>query len=144
MLITGVVVALLGTETRSGDFEVADAIFAGVPEETEEAKQSKMDVDEVKEDQWVAMVSGLEIDATPFGSQNQESNLTDSQGEDLNMFGTSEKELRLTMLSEWLQGEVGSPEVSLDDSPKHAFRRLHSRKGPGDGVKGNEPCHRRQ
>ncbi len=31
MLITGVVAAVLGTETRTGDFDVVDAVFASSP-----------------------------------------------------------------------------------------------------------------
>ncbi|UZJ57503.1 hypothetical protein CBS101457_006823 [Exobasidium rhododendri] len=90
-LVTGVVVAILGTETRSGDFEVADAIFAGVPEynakaDTTTKKEDSMDVDDAPIAKgWVALVSGLELETS----------------------AANVIELKLMLLTDWLLGHVG-------------------------------------
>ncbi|KAK4687131.1 DNA polymerase delta subunit 2, partial [Tremellales sp. Uapishka_1] len=118
-LVTGVIMAALGMETSSGDFEVIDLCFAGLPElyETEErkakgkgkAKVEEMEVDEggshvtstanapeakpVREENktWVALVSGLSVGAqeAPLDLKNQ-------------------------LLVEWLMGEEGGLSDQLE------------------------------
>lgn len=126
-LVTGVVVAILGTETRSGDFEVADAIFAGVPapDETnsngshkvkkENSKSDAMDLDEnADEGDWVALVSGLNIEPakTDFTVKAEGQNATkDKQNgvtsvDNESMMGFAEAELRSMLLTDWLLGAV--------------------------------------
>lgn len=98
---TGVVCAVLGTETKSGDFDVADVVFPGLPTPTDTAGKSKasadadaMDVDE-EADEWVALASGLEVGEGGPGQEDWTSNAV--KGE---------------LLAEWLRGEIGSDEVS--------------------------------
>lgn len=74
--------AALGAETPSGDFEVLEFCFAGLP------VQPKSTATEAGE--WVAIASGLEMGA-----------------------GTAEEELKASMLSEWLTGELGGDEVRV-------------------------------
>lgn len=124
-LVTGVVVAILGTETRSGDFEVADAIFAGVPSETDAAAangsvvtkdEESMDVDADGNEGWVAVVSGLEIEPARSSIQ-AESNTVNGKvtvegGADEQMLGYAARELRLMMLTDWLLGMAGDDQTS--------------------------------
>ncbi|PWN36697.1 uncharacterized protein FA14DRAFT_118691 [Meira miltonrushii] len=92
-LVTGVVVAILGTETRSGDFEVADAIFAGVPPPNETNgngthKPAKTD--------FIGKTEG----------QNKQNGITSRENE--SMMGFAEAELRSMLLTDWLLGAVES------------------------------------
>ncbi|OWZ59501.1 DNA polymerase delta subunit 2 [Cryptococcus neoformans c45] len=109
-LVTGVIMAALGMETPSGDFEVIDICFAGMPDKLvlnpgppNAKKKGKVENDEdidMREDAkielpesektWVAMVSGLSI-------------------------GTQEAptDLKAEMLVEWLMGEIGGPSDQL-------------------------------
>jgi hypothetical protein len=116
-LLKGVVVAILGTETRSGDFEVADALFAGVPERDAKAEKLKkeedvMELDQATDNEWVALVSGLELESsssTVLANKGQETNGT---GDEHGMMGYTEKETNLMLLNDWLLGHVGESEVS--------------------------------
>jgi hypothetical protein len=116
-LLKGVVVAILGTETRSGDFEVADALFAGVPERDAKAEKLKkeedvMELDQATDNEWVALVSGLELESsssTVLANKGQETNGT---GDERGMMGYTEKETNLMLLNDWLLGHVGESEVS--------------------------------
>ncbi|TKY88537.1 hypothetical protein EX895_002525 [Sporisorium graminicola] len=91
MLITGVVAAVLGTETRAGDFDVVDAVFASLPPappsksltKTENGTTSKRET--ASEDQWVVLMSGLAL------------------GGD----SALESELSMQLLVEYLTGELG-------------------------------------
>lgn len=128
-LVTGVVVAILGTETRSGDFEVADVIFAGVPPPDEtngngtqkvKKEQDNADAMEIDEDsdegEWVALVSGLNIEPakTDFTGKTEGQNAVKNKqngttsGEDESMMGFAEAELRSMLLTDWLLGAVES------------------------------------
>ncbi|KAI0078170.1 hypothetical protein K474DRAFT_1706721 [Panus rudis PR-1116 ss-1] len=66
-LVTGVILGALGIETNSGDFEVVDYCFAGMAPQIQSdwdktENEEKMDVDESSDtDEWVAVVSGLEV-----------------------------------------------------------------------------------
>lgn len=111
--------AILGTETRSGDFEVADALFAGVPDYKAKADtavkiEDGMDLDEAAGGEgWVALVSGLEMDSSSASvtvkkGEENENGLDKEHG----MMGYSEKEMRLMLLTDWLLGHVGETEVS--------------------------------
>ncbi|THH33896.1 hypothetical protein EUX98_g321 [Antrodiella citrinella] len=71
-LVTGVILGALGIETNSGDFEVVDYCFAGMaPQETTWTSAASgsddMEVDtessSSSQDEWVALVSGLEVGA---------------------------------------------------------------------------------
>lgn len=97
---TGVTVGVLGTETREGDFEVADLCFADLPPpsacstkdeifEASSAGATNGDGDE-EGDKWVAVLSGLEV------------------GGD-----TAAMDVRLQLLVELLTGELGSDEVCI-------------------------------
>ncbi|KIS67108.1 DNA-directed DNA polymerase delta subunit POL31 [Mycosarcoma maydis] len=89
MLITGVVAAVLGTETRAGDFDVVDAVFASLPNQPS-TKKSLQDPSRTKhadasQDQWVVLMSGLAIG-----------------GE-----AALESQLSMQLLVEYLTGELG-------------------------------------
>ncbi|KAI0797778.1 DNA polymerase alpha/epsilon subunit B-domain-containing protein [Abortiporus biennis] len=74
-LVTGVIVGALGIETHNGDFEVVDFCYAGMPPQPSTASAASeadesMDVD--SPDEWVALVSGLEVgDLSPSDAQIQ-------------------------------------------------------------------------
>ncbi len=113
-LVTGVVMAALGMETASGDFEVIDLCYAGLPpvaalagSEVERAPlqekgkgKAKVDADAMDVDEpvhgggegpvWVALVSGLSS-------------------------GSAEvpEDLKAQLLAEWLMGEGGAADDRL-------------------------------
>ncbi|KAG5645811.1 hypothetical protein DXG03_005152 [Asterophora parasitica] len=68
-LVTGVIIGALGAETPNGDFEVVDLCYPGMApqagQDTEAPKEDNgMDVDDdagASADEWVAVVSGLDI-----------------------------------------------------------------------------------
>lgn len=85
LLVTGVIVAVLGTENANGDFEVLDVHISDLPKqpkrwERDEEADTKMDVDQPRKK--VALLSGLEIS------------------------GTEADTLNLSLLSEFLLGEA--------------------------------------
>ena len=88
LLVTGVILAVLGTENANGDFEVLDMQIPNLPKQPQRWEQDgakkengdKMEVD--KPNKKVAIVSGLDIS------------------------GTRADNLRLALLSEWLLGEA--------------------------------------
>ncbi|KAI0807245.1 DNA polymerase alpha/epsilon subunit B-domain-containing protein [Fomes fomentarius] len=93
-LVTGVILGALGAETANGDFEVVDLCYpgmapqpsAGLPWPTPQATAEIMDVEEdilSSTDEWIALVSGLEIGAADAA------------------------EGQIQMLAEYLAGEVG-------------------------------------
>lgn len=87
--VTGTIMAALGAELPSGDFQVLDYCFAGAPEQElkDQGNDSKMDMDHSAE--WIAIVSGLEM-----GNAN------------------AAADVRVQMLADWLVGEAGGDEVS--------------------------------
>lgn len=90
-LVTGVIIAALGMETPTGDFEVVDICTAGLATFAEEdiLGPDSMDVDinsSSAQDEYVAVVSGLSI-----GSP-------------------SPADAQIQMLVEFLTGEVGGPD----------------------------------
>ncbi|KAG1754227.1 DNA polymerase alpha/epsilon subunit B-domain-containing protein [Suillus lakei] len=90
-LVTGVIVAALGMETPTGDFEVVDMCTAGLASFAEEEilGSDAMDVDvnsSSTQDEYVAVISGLSI-----GSP-------------------SPADAQIQMLVEYLTGEAGGPE----------------------------------
>ncbi|KAG2077774.1 hypothetical protein BDR04DRAFT_423814 [Suillus decipiens] len=88
-LVTGVIVAALGMETPTGDFEVVDMCTAGLATfaEKEVDSDAMMDVDSSStQDEYVAVISGLSI-----GSP-------------------SPADAQIQMLVEYLTGEAGGPE----------------------------------
>ncbi|OCH95642.1 hypothetical protein OBBRIDRAFT_745437 [Obba rivulosa] len=89
-LVTGIILGALGMETTSGDFEVVDLCVAGMAPQPRvglpqwDGDADDMDVDdEEPSDEWVAIVSGLEVGAT------------------------SPADAQMEMLVEYLTGEVG-------------------------------------
>ncbi|KAJ9606439.1 DNA polymerase delta small subunit Cdc1 [Cladophialophora chaetospira] len=91
LLVTGVIVAVLGTENSNGDFEVLDVHIPDLAKqpsrwEREEETETKMDVDQPRKK--IALVSGLGIS------------------------GTEADTLTLSLLSEFLLGE------SLEDDDR--------------------------
>ncbi|KAK8870000.1 hypothetical protein IAR55_000570 [Kwoniella newhampshirensis] len=110
-LVTGVIMAALGMETSSGDFEVIDLCFAGLPDVLkpaagpskvngkgkQKADDTDVDMDErtnaqgSEEKTWVALVSGLSV-----GAQE------------------APADLKAELLVEWLIGEGGGPLDQLD------------------------------
>ncbi|KAH9951352.1 DNA polymerase alpha/epsilon subunit B-domain-containing protein [Amylocystis lapponica] len=93
-LVTGVILGALGIENASGDFEVVDICFAGLAPQaslatSESENDDSMDVDGSTRpsdtDEWVALVSGLEVGAT------------------------SPADAQIQMLVEYLTGEAGGP-----------------------------------
>ena len=89
LLVTGVIVAALGTENANGDFEILDLHVPELPRQPKrwerDEEEEKMDVDQPKK---IALVSGLEIS------------------------GTDTDTLNLSLLTEFLLGE------SLDDDDR--------------------------
>ena len=89
LLVTGVIVAVLGTENSNGDFEVLDMHFAELAiqprrweRDDEEMDESTMEIDRPSQDgRKVALVSGLDVS------------------------GTEADTLALSLLSEFLLGE---------------------------------------
>ncbi|KAJ7470530.1 DNA polymerase alpha/epsilon subunit B-domain-containing protein [Mycena latifolia] len=94
-LVTGVIIAALGIETPTGEFEVVDICFAEMaPQPQHNAEEEKMDVDADPQaaDGWIALVSGLDIGSpTAADAQTQ-------------------------MLVEYLTGEEGGPEQQISAS----------------------------
>ncbi|TFK42929.1 DNA polymerase alpha/epsilon subunit B-domain-containing protein [Crucibulum laeve] len=94
-LITGVIIGALGMETTNGDFEVVDICFPEMApqplSEGEAAEEDRMDVD-VSSDEWIAVISGLDIGA-----------LSPSDGQ-------------MQMLVEYLTGELGSIDEQISSS----------------------------
>ncbi|OJT14112.1 DNA polymerase delta small subunit [Trametes pubescens] len=98
-LVTGVILGALGIETHNGDFEVVDLCYPGMAPQPSAGIEwpaptiggDAMDVDEsastsAPSDEWVALVSGLEVGST---------NPSDGQ---------------IQMLAEYLTAEISSPE----------------------------------
>lgn len=93
LLVTGVIVAVMGTENANGEFEVLDIQVADLPRQPERwernrgeaASQDKMEVDTPKTPKKVVFVSSLDISGTQADSMN------------------------LSLLSEFLLGEALGP-----------------------------------
>ncbi|EKM55715.1 uncharacterized protein PHACADRAFT_173871 [Phanerochaete carnosa HHB-10118-sp] len=84
-VVTGVIMGALGLETANGDFEVVDFCFAEMPPQHKEADNDR----ESNSDEWIAVVSGLDVGAL------------------------DPPDAQLQMLSEYLTGEAcGSDEQS--------------------------------
>ena len=91
LLVTGVIVAVLGTENANGDFEVLDMQEPNLPRQPARWERDDAEIDEnqmkvdrpAKTNKKIAFVSGLEIS------------------------GTESDTLTLSMLSEYLLGESG-------------------------------------
>ncbi|EXJ96410.1 DNA polymerase delta subunit 2 [Capronia coronata CBS 617.96] len=90
LLVTGVIVAVLGTENANGDFEVLDLHLPELPPQPKrwagEEEEEKMDVDQPRKK--IALISGLDIS------------------------GTEADTLRISLLTEYLLGEA------LDDDDR--------------------------
>ncbi|KAL9940769.1 hypothetical protein V8E36_000257 [Tilletia maclaganii] len=133
MCVTGVIVAVLGTETRHGDFTVADVVFPSLPTTTEPLQEptelsAEADDDEDgdatmtdgtnKPNRWLALVSGLDLgpsstsdtDAVDRSTAKTESD-ENSAMKQANGHGSSTPEIppdvRAQLLTEWLTGELG-------------------------------------
>ena len=103
MLVTGIIMAALGFETPSGEFEVKDVCFAGMAPMMYKSFKSDTDamdvdgkpfstlilfihgrVDSNHQDEWIAVVSGLQFGENP--------------------------DFRIQMLLDYLTGEGGGPQ----------------------------------
>ncbi|CEH12524.1 DNA polymerase delta, regulatory subunit 55 [Ceraceosorus bombacis] len=106
-LVTGVVCAVLGTETRAGDFDVVDVVLPGIPrslaKSDAKSRDEAMDVDGEK-GEWVAFVSGIEVgDEKAFETKEEEgTSASASDGQEDDGLGM----LRNELLAEWLRGET--------------------------------------
>ncbi|GAA5983099.1 hypothetical protein JCM5350_006814 [Sporobolomyces pararoseus] len=79
--VTGTIVACLGAETSSGDFEVFEYLYCGMPDQPK--TEPNQDQDEEGEGEWIGLVSGLEM-----GNHQQVG------------------DLRTELMAEWLNGEL--------------------------------------
>ncbi|KAK9471641.1 DNA polymerase alpha/epsilon subunit B-domain-containing protein [Dipodascopsis tothii] len=86
-LVTGCVIAVLGSETESGDFEVVDVIL---PELAPQVARPKREV--LSQRRYIALLSGLDMDEEHHGS------------------------LELQLLVEFLRGELGGNETTTQSS----------------------------
>ena len=73
--------AALGKETREGDFDVFELLYAGLPEQLPQTAAAASG-----EGEWVALMSGLALG------------------------GSEASELKGALLAEWLTGELGGEE----------------------------------
>ncbi|GAA5896256.1 DNA-directed DNA polymerase delta subunit POL31 [Sporobolomyces salmoneus] len=89
--VTGTIIACLGAETSSGDFEVFEFIYCGMPPQSQaKSTPTTMEDDDGEgEGEWVALASGMEM-----GNEQ--------------MVG----DLKSELLVEWLNGEIGDQEDS--------------------------------
>ncbi|GJE86843.1 DNA polymerase subunit delta-2 [Phanerochaete sordida] len=62
-VVTGVIMGALGLETANGDFEVVDFCFAGMPPQSSAEDQDMDDSEGSDSDEWIAVVSGLDVGA---------------------------------------------------------------------------------
>jgi len=99
----GTIIACLGAETSSGDFEVFEYLYPGLPNQ-KPLPQEEKEQDEGKEGEWIALVSGLEMGNSSVVG-----------------------DLRSELLVEWLNGELGDQEVrfSLLLASKKKFELMH-------------------
>ena len=92
--VTGIIAAVLGAETPTGEFEVVDVCFAGLPVQLPRSvtagKGKGVNGSASSGGSWVALASGLELGGN-------------EQADDL----------KADLLAEWLTGELGDLEVSL-------------------------------
>ena len=96
LLTIGIIMAALGMETSSGDFEVVDLCFAGLPDLVKptagpsgtSTKGKEKEKVKDSEKTWVALASGLSV-----GSQE------------------APADLKVQLLVEWLTGETGGVSV---------------------------------
>ncbi|KAJ7694131.1 DNA polymerase alpha/epsilon subunit B-domain-containing protein [Mycena rosella] len=93
-LVTGVIIAALGMETPTGEFEVVDICYAEMaPQPRSNVEEEKMEVDaDPQADGWIAVVSGLDI-GSPSAADAQ-----------------------TQMLVEYLTGEEGGPGQQISAS----------------------------
>ncbi|KAH9483725.1 DNA polymerase delta small subunit [Psilocybe cubensis] len=77
MLVTGVIIGALGMETPGGVFEVIDICYAEMaPQTQQDDEETRMDIDDSTDtslsDEWIGVVSGLEIGSpSPADAQIQ-------------------------------------------------------------------------
>lgn len=84
VLVTGCVIAVMGSETANGDFEVIDVVLPNLPPQGSLPKREKS---ATKEGRYVALVSGL------------------------NISGELHESLETSLMVEYLLGELTSPQV---------------------------------
>lgn len=89
--LQGIICAVLGAETPSGEFEVMDVCWAGLPQQSSAVPNGKGKAADTEsaEGTWVALVSGMELGGT----------------EDAD-------DLKADLLSEYLTGELAGDSVS--------------------------------
>lgn len=84
----GTIVACLGAETSSGDFEVFEYMYCGMPDQPERPTRRQRPTEGEEEGEWIAIASGLEM--------GNEQDVGDLKSE---------------LFVEWLNGELGANEV---------------------------------
>lgn len=118
-LVTGAVGAFLGTERENGEFHVQDVCWPGLPESQtsmpkqiiggESNKKVKLEDGtedlEREDDEYVVLLSGLDL-----GDSETDASFDGSDHADL---GFAQTEMRMSMLQEWISGEMASHEVSV-------------------------------
>ncbi|CAD6896358.1 unnamed protein product [Tilletia controversa] len=132
MCVTGIVVAVLGTETRHGDFTVADVMFPCLPPSkplTEPERVSKKEEDEDEEDgdvtmkedggrdRWLALVSGLDLGPSSTSDTDVASgSIAKTESDETPVARQANghadvapipPDVRAQLLTEWLTGEIG-------------------------------------
>lgn len=117
-LVTGAVGAFLGTERENGEFHVQDVCWPGLPEsQTSTPKQissgdtnKKVKLEDGTEDlerdddEYVVLLSGLDL-----GDSETDVSFDGSDHADL---GFAQTEMRMSMLQEWISGEMAAGKVS--------------------------------
>ncbi|GAA5836017.1 hypothetical protein JCM3766R1_005130 [Sporobolomyces carnicolor] len=89
--VTGTIVACLGAETSSGDFEVFEYMYCGMPDQPERPTRRQRPTEGEEEGEWIAIASGLEM--------GNEQDVGDLKSE---------------LFVEWLNGELGANEDSQE------------------------------
>ncbi|CAL1704119.1 unnamed protein product [Somion occarium] len=134
-LVTGVIIGALGIETNSGDFEVVDYVFAGMaPQVSSEWDSSKrgeeMDIDESGDefpsDEWIALVSGLEVGA-PSPTDGELELLTEFLTGELGGLSEQNSASRISRLI--IAGNSLAPVVSTSNSVTEEVDRKTRRYG---------------
>ncbi|KAE8214695.1 hypothetical protein CF327_g1923 [Tilletia walkeri] len=141
MCVTGIVVAVLGSETRHGDFTAADVMFPCMPSssgplaEPKSSKKEDAEDDEdgdvtMKEDdgkdRWLALVSGLDLGPSSTSDTDIVSGSTaKTESEEIPVekqangdasASSVPHDVRAQLLTEWLTGEFGEDDDRIQST----------------------------
>lgn len=115
--VTGVVAAFLGTELENGHFHVQDVCWPGLPDPPREiaappasSKKPRFEpenkgddlsrIQDRPDDEYLVLLSGLDLGSPHSGMAFEGSGTAD--------LGFAQTEMRLSLLAEWIGGEIGS------------------------------------